>query len=536
MSSISQFAWDVVRRFSFVGISVLLCTVVSSLAGCNDPGGSTAPRVEPLATEQAEREQMGRRLLTSASDMLNDLDNFDEGNIETALRQLIRRLNEGLATLPASADRPGPMTIEDGRILREMVWLRDTARFAVGDETDPLRRAERLFDWTIRNLQLVPAETPEAKLPFLPWHTFLLGRATELDRAWIFQLLARQQGLDVVLLAYPDPTPGIKPNQLRRWCAALLLDKQLYLFDARIGAPIRTKDGKQTATLAQATADDGLLRALDLAGKPAYPARASEIARLVAIIDVSSSYVEPRFAQFEKALGGRDKLVLSIDPAALTAQLKQCPGIVEVVAWPLRDERYAASRESEKENFAQLKALLSPYNLPRHNLRPGTVSPLLKARIRHFSGKYYENPQETDPALMNLSINRYYQGARPAEEDLAEIQLQRDAQAWALAHRIKQNATYWLGLVAYDLRNFETARSYFELVLKEKTSADWTTGARYNLGRTYEAESEAATDSTRKQALLKQAIETYRATFLDLAPDDQALERAKFIEGPAAAK
>jgi len=272
--------------------------------GCSDRGGSTAGRVEPGVGQVDDQEELGRKLLTSASDMLNDLDNFDEGTLENALKQVVRRLNEGLATLPASGgDRPPPLTIEDGHVLREIVWLRDTARFAVGDETDPLRRAERIFDWTTRNIQLIPADAPQAKVPFLPWHILMFGRANELDRAWLFQLLARQQQLDVVLLAYPDAAPDATPANMKRWCAALLHDKQLYLFDSRIGAPIRTKDGKQTATLVQAAADDGLLRALDLEGKP-YPAKAADIQKMTAIIETSSVYVAPRLARIGQELSG----------------------------------------------------------------------------------------------------------------------------------------------------------------------------------------------------------------------------------------
>lgn len=500
------------------------------LVGCSDRGGSTAGRVEPGVSQGADQEELGRKLLTSASDMLNDLDNFDEGTLENALKQVVRRLNEGLATLPASrGDRPAPLTIEDGHVLREIVWLRDTARFAVGDETDPLRRAERIFDWTTRNIQLIPADAPQAKVPLLPWHILMFGRANELDRAWLFQLLARQQQLDVVLLAYPDAAPDAKPQNMKRWCAALLHDKQLYLFDARIGAPIRAKDGLRTATLVQAAADDGLLRALDLEGKP-YPAKAADIQKMTAIIETSSVYVEPRLARIGQELSGRNKLELSIDPAKLTAELKQSPGIVGVVEWPLRNERYTATRPAEKENFEAIRDMLIPFNLPRIEGRNSVVSPLLKARVRHFSGKYYEHPHESDPALRDLSINRRYQEARHSDEYLKEIEAQRNDFAWDLLYRMKRNATYWLGLVAYDLNNYDTARSYFELVLKEPSSTNWTAGARYNLGRTYEAEADAAKEAARKTELRQKAIATYRGTFLDAPPDDQSLERAKWLE------
>lgn len=518
----------------FAKISLLALVL---LAGCGDPGGASAPRVDPTLNELSEREQMGRRLLSSASDMLNDLDNFDDRTIENALQQVIRRTNEGLAMLPDAGTNPATLSIEDGLILRETVWIRDGARFAVGDETDPLRRGERLFDWLARNFQLIPADKPEAKLPYLPWHMLLLGRATALDRAWLFQLLARQQQLDVVLLAAPpakdDVKPGdLKPSALKPLFAALVVDKQLYLFDTRIGAPVRMKDGKRTATLAEVAADDGLLRALDLPGKP-YPVTADDLKRLVAVLEVSSPFVEPRFARIGRELLGRNRLELEAHPDQLETQLKAMPNIGDTLRWPLRDERYAASRPTSKENFDALKELLTPFNLPRTQEGRIIPSPLLKARIRHVSGKYYENPQETDPALLNLSINFHYHQARPANEDLVQINAERYANIWQLALTIRQDATYWLGIVAYDLKNYETARGYFDMILAAESSADWTTGARYNLGRTYEAMAAAAKDGTTKADLTKKALETYRATFLKTPPDDQSLERAKWLESQA---
>ena len=534
---------------SFRLVLVLSAAIFAALlTGCNDRGGSTQSRVAITADgERSAREEMGNRLLDSASDMLNDLDNFDDGTLENALQQVVRRMNEGLATLPDDAERPAPLTIHDGHILREIVWIRDAARFAVGDATDPLTRAERLLDWTARNIQLIPPDDPEAELPLLPWHILMFGRATELDRAWLFQLMARQQQLDVVLLAYPAAAPDTKPGRLKRFCAGLLLDKQLYLFDARIGAPIRvrTPDGERIATLAQVAADDAPLRALDLEGKP-YPAKAADLGKLVAVVEASKAYTEPRFARIGRQLHGANKLVLEVDPAELSARLKQVPGIVEVVEWPLRDERFAASRPVNQQIYAALQEMLRPFSLPPNDPNAAKIRLMQKARVRHFSGKYYENPRETDPELKNLSINRRYQATRTSKEELISARVQFNQSVWSLALRVKQNATYWLGLVAYDLGNYDTARSYFDAILAEESSTDWVVGARYNRGRSYEAEADALNDALKNAtkdaaqeaakitaqqlALRKQAIETYRKTYLNHEPDDQALERAKWLE------
>lgn len=518
--------------------------LVASLAGCTDPGGSTGAQAPSEVAQKVEREELGRQLLASGADMLDGLDSFVEGGsdfrettTEEAVRQTVRRLNEGLVLILGETSQQELLSVEDGKVLREIVWLRDAGRFAVGDTTDPLARAEKLFDWVVRNIQLIPDDASAGELlPYLPWHSLVFGRGTALDRAWLFQLLARQQGLDVVLLAYPDTKDVAQPHW---WCPALVVDApengkppRLYLFEPRWGVPIPGPGGKGVATLDEVVADDKLLRALDIDADHPYPVKAADLKKLVALVETSSPYVAARFAKLEQALSGQDKLILSFDRAGLAAKLDKHPQIESVSEWPLRDKRYEASRE--KSAYEALSVQLRAFSRRPRNLETGQVvgmPPLWRARVRHLSGKYYLNMAETDPALRQLAINRWYQMARPSEEDLAPLRL--DEVNWEYLHRMKQHATYWLGLVAYDLGNYDTAVEFFQLVLKSEANGGWTTGARYNLGRTYEAQAEQAKAEPDRRRLRELAVETYRKTYLKTPPDDQSLWRAKFVAAQA---
>jgi tetratricopeptide (TPR) repeat protein len=394
--------------------------------------------------------------------------------------------------------------------LREAVWLREASKFAVGDETDPLRSAERLFDWTVRNVQLIPDDAPkDERLPYLPWHVMLLGRGTALDRGWLFVLLARQQGLDVVLLA-PAGSPPVADGA-PTW-PALVHEGQLYLFDERLAVAVPGPGGKAVATLAQVQKDDALLRALDLPdGNKKYPLTAAEAEKLTALVEASSPYLAPRFARLENLLTGDSKLVLSIDRDALVAKVRKCAGVSTVKPWPLRDERFAASRTPPA--FDLLRTQLNAFRAPpiRGGSQTLRSSPLWKARMHHITGNYGGGQSGT------TLLTRLYQEARPSEAEL--VQLRSNAEIWNYAYRIKQNATYWLGLVSYDLKNYDTAVQYFDLVLKEQANGGWTSGARYNLGRTHEAAGRKA-----------EAIATYRGTYLGVAPDDACLARARRLE------
>jgi TolA-binding protein len=70
---------------------------------------------------------------------------------------------------------------------------------------------------------------------------------------------------------------------------------------------------------------------------------------------------------------------------------------------------------------------------------------------------------------------------------------------------IKQAASYWLGIIAYEQGDYRVAVDYFrERVLIASPDGPWTGGARYNLGRSYEAMGE-----------IEQAVAQYQ---LDTSP------------------
>ena len=127
-------------------------------------------------------------------------------------RQVVERLNQWVRTQPPPADwKPDPMIGRlaqavtrsaagqgsrpmefspfDGFGLQEAAWLRDVGLWAKGDGQDDLDRAQSLFDWTVRNIQLEP-DRPN-RIPQFPRETLLFGRGTAVERAWVFILLLR---------------------------------------------------------------------------------------------------------------------------------------------------------------------------------------------------------------------------------------------------------------------------------------------------------------------------------------------------------
>ena len=169
----------------------------------------------------------------------------------------------------------------DGRLLQEAIWLRDISHWAHGNRFDDLSRASALFDWTVRNIQL---EASQYAPTHRPWQALLYGRGTAEQRAWVFALLGRQQGLDIVMLAVSpaaqtDKKSAATPAATTYWLPALVADAQLFLFDTRLGLPLPGPGGKGIATLEQARKDDSLLRQLDIDGT-AYPVTAASLKKI----------------------------------------------------------------------------------------------------------------------------------------------------------------------------------------------------------------------------------------------------------------
>ena len=72
-------------------------------------------------------------------------------------------------------------------------------------------RVRRVFDWVVRQVQLVPPGTlASARLPHVfarPYDVLLRGMATEAEgfwaeRAWLFMVLCRQLDIDTGLITY----------------------------------------------------------------------------------------------------------------------------------------------------------------------------------------------------------------------------------------------------------------------------------------------------------------------------------------------
>ncbi|MDH3718351.1 MAG: tetratricopeptide repeat protein, partial [Planctomycetota bacterium] len=415
-------------------------------------------------------------------------------------------------------------TMSDAFYLREAVFMRDIARHVCSGSFDQLEMAQRLFDWTVHNIDLVEdVEEGQQPIAQMPWLTVLTGSGRPLDRGWVFMLLARQQKLDVILLAVPLPD---NPKLQRLWCTALLLDGKLYLFDQVYGLPIYGPDGKTVATLRQVQENPELLRQFDLPDQP-YPIEADRVKQVDAFVTAERQCLSRRMKKIATRLGAELHVVLTSRPSEVAKVIDAMPhvGRTRIWTWPYQAEAkvYTPGTPSNKE----LQQRLSVFT----KLQPGSVNPLWSGRIRQLQGRYastgelaeaVEEGRDSDLGLADRGAKSLYLQSRTilseavGQEIPAELQ-EKYEKLQRRADQIRRQATFWLGVLSLDEKKYDLAQFYFQELLKHWPTSDQSAPARFHLARSYQAQGDQ-----------QKAIENYLTVDGGLAPGSKV--RAKQLE------
>lgn len=398
---------------------------------------------------------------------------------------LVDSLPEAIRTNVSLSDFLSPTALEanqfkdyEGRLLQEAIWLRDIGRWAGGRGLDSLDRAGKLFDWTVRNVTLAD----DARiLANRPWQTLLVGRGTAAQRAWVFVELCRQQRLPVCVLEIPnadEPAPWL-------WCG-VLIDGKLHLFDPQLGLAIPGAEEESIATLADVVADEALLRALDIkhAGEDlTYPVTAETAGQAVAHVVADSLSLSWRASELQQQLSAGDALILAVDADALAEHFRSLESIQDVRLWSTPLELLARRLSIGQRNRNAIAVELRPYTW-----RPE----LWKARVLQFRGKLEteedlrdEKDALRDPVNDHRSAGKLYmsRSVRPPERILQKHPEEKQR----IYRRAKAEATYWLGLLQYELDSYEAALFRLKKAAADPNNKRRMPGIRYNRARVLEA-------------------------------------------------
>jgi hypothetical protein len=375
-------------------------------------------------------------------------------------------------------------SMPDARHIEDcMLYHGIAARVAgVGDD---LTRVRRVFDWMVRQIQLVPAGSLGGAnhAAARPYDVLLRGMAVESEgrwseRGWLFLSLCRQLGLDGGLISY---TPlGVKDPIV--WCTAILIDGKPYLFDTRIGLPVPDAKGDGVATLDEAISNTVVLDRMDLPGQLPYgTSRAALLAstsKIGVLLDSGQRYFSPRMKLLQRSLAGKNLTILHRDPAEQRDRwveaLGKRAGKVELWELPMMVETFLFTNPQFVEATQRSLFMFQ------------SRFPLLFARMRELRG-------ETAEAILNLVDLRFVDNALETDRKTPmhpEVQQALDIYA-----------TYFLGMCRLDQKEPAKAEDFFEKTLQLLPAPGpgqpyynmYRWGAQANLARLKEEKGDFAT-------------------------------------------
>jgi hypothetical protein len=315
----------------------------------------------------------------------------------------------------------------------------------------------------------------------------------------------------------------------------------------------------QPATLEEVVRNPEVLCRLAPEEETPYRVDAASLKNVTALLEASPAYLSARMDLLASQLVGDSRTVLTAIPSAIRERLAKHPHVKSVALWehpfrvaaslaepseplreslavrmrPFRLERRierSIDRDEGEETVSQAQAPFMRYGdeaaTERGERRVIRAAPLWKGRILylkgHFVGKeaathFFQMARPSATALSGIAA------ASTEDEESGAVQGAALKAAW---ERAKQDASYWLGLMNFERGKYGPAKDYFVKRvldppagnLESSLESPWTSGATYNLARTFEAEGR-----------LTDAIGTYRKN--DAQPNRlQSVVRARLLD------
>ena len=408
-------------------------------------------------------------------------------------------------------DRPG----REDPLLSE--WFVSIESDLGVDQADKLRTASRLFDWTIRNIALEPADQgsnypspPQFSLGMKfqgpgyrqnDYETLWRGTGDSLQRAGVFTQLCRQANLRAAVLAIQSADTG----QLTPWSVGVRVGKEVYLFEPELGLHIPGPDQTGIATLAQARKDSAVMRRLNVPGFFDYPWSKEDVQQNMALLNVLPVALSGRMSRLESGLTGDRRMRVHLDSAEQTQQWDAISGIAGVRLWriPVLAEIYRA----ELQRVAERDPRIGFWYQSRWAMIEGefpSAKQLARGRWEHLHGRFTDDeiedkegartyyltqraPEfEIDDLRIDVDLQKSYGIRRELRSEPAVYDRQVQ-QVQELMRMGKRTATYWLSLVQYEDERYDTAMAWLnDRVLIDSQRSFWEPAARYNAARTSE--------------------------------------------------
>lgn len=371
-----------------------------------------------------------------------------------------------------------------------------------------LEEAQKLFDWTVRNIRLQefeslasrstdsPTELPEDAIPvgceYLPWETTLFCEGDFVERGRIFTALATQRGIDAYWIALD--AGGDKPGKL--WAIAAAVGQHLFLFEPKHGFPIVDPDNPRLATLKDAMTNERVLRRLNLPGQSEYAYDQASLKDIKLYVDAVPCADSSRMKMLQASLVNEERMVVFRDIDALIANAKKLAPEATAELWrvPLLAQLQAAR---QREILRTLNDKSRQY-MAEHSVWL-TGNAVAEGRFRHMQGKF-ENTDAGEDGALKLYIDARVDDQRITQMDYSpeirdelgvkrmpnepmEEYAMKVRQAQMFFASAKRDADFLLGQLLFDRNKISGARDALTRVINDPKAERWHAAAHYTLAR-----------------------------------------------------
>jgi len=435
----------------------------------------------------------------------------------------------------------------DGEHIRDCMLERAISTYAVGGGQTEIERVANVFGHIVRAVGLV--RQPLQDLPLSAYETYLLGKGTAEDRAWIFVNVVRQLKLDAVLL-FPraDNEDSAPAAGAGIFLVGVLLDGQIYLFDPLAGVAIPALESgasdsvsPRVAILADAAADPAVLKQLDAGADMPYPIRAAGLARPRVAIVGDTSLWSLRMQALQSEFVGNRAMVIA-DPLGdersstmgLWSRVLKAGGerwsAADVELWKFPETRLTARVRMSDEQKGTLTGMLKPfeaYMIVRRDEQTGRfVLDKKELTLDKSSGEYDPRPhinvrttigEQMRARLAHLQgdFTQAVQGYTDVRGRSKEVLDSRPSLPIQSMHsRAIDDASYWTGLCKFEQGEFKAAVDRLAGYRKRKDPEKWDRESRYLLALSLAATGDHAAAVRELQEVEPDDLEYFGYRFL----------------------
>jgi hypothetical protein len=201
----------------------------------------------------------------------------------------------------------------DAHYLDLCLLLREVVRSLELKPPASLEQAKAAFGWVVRQVRLRAGEGD----PVPPIVALRRGWGTAQERSLVFLTLLLQLRIPGCMLAYSNGESSRPPY--RYWIPGALVNKQIYLFDTRLGLPLPGPKGEGIVTLAQVQSAEGgeIFRQLAPEPKHAYDVTPAQVKNLEVHVACSLSALAPRMRFLQTEFFEPNTVSLAADASIL---------------------------------------------------------------------------------------------------------------------------------------------------------------------------------------------------------------------------